>query len=245
MEALRDVCHERTPCGSARADLQERLAGRDEFIGALGHELRNTIAPLVLLADHFEQLTLSSEPQLGSRVTMLSRNLRKLTATIDRLTEVASLRDGKLDLDFAMVDLRDVVDDVARELASDAARAHADLRVYYSTPVQGWWDRRRLKQVLHNLVSNAIRYGDGSPIEIRAQLRGKLAELIVIDQGPGVPVELRDRLFDRFDHRCATKGSGFGVGLFVVKALTEAMGGAVRLDESSDGARFCVSLPRA
>ncbi|MEO8554822.1 MAG: HAMP domain-containing sensor histidine kinase, partial [Kofleriaceae bacterium] len=170
------ACHDRTLCGCGCAALEEQVAARDQFIGDLGRELRNTIAPLVLLADHFEQLAPTTNPQLASRVGMLARNLRKLTSTIDRVTEVSTLRDGNLRLDYELVDLREIVDDVTREAAPDAARAHADLRAYYSTPVQGWWDRTRLKQILHNLVGNAIRYGDGAPIEVRAQISGHDAE---------------------------------------------------------------------
>lgn len=237
------LCQDRTMCGCAV--LEEKLAARDEFIGALGYELRNSIAPLVLLSDHFEQLALSADPQVVARVDTLARNLRRLTGTIDRLTELSALREGRIELDYELVDLRDVIEDVTREAAADAARVNADLRTSYSTPVQGWWDRARLKQILHNLVGNAIRYGDGSPIEIRAQIAGHDAELVVADEGPGIPPELRDHIFDRFDHRACPKGNGFGVGLFVVKALSQAMGGSVRADDTGGrGARFCITLPR-
>lgn len=238
-------CHDRTMCGCGCARLEEKVAARDQFIGGLGLELRNTIAPLVLLADQFEQLAPTTDPQLATRVGVLARNLRKLTSTIDRLTEVSALRDGNIEFDYELVDLRDIVDDVAREAAPDAARANADLRASCSTPIQGWWDRVRLKQMLHNLVGNAIRYGDGAPIEIRAEIAGRDAELVVTDEGPGIPPELRDHVFDRFDRLSCTKGNGFGIGLFVVKALSQAMGGSVRLDDTEGrGARFCITLPR-
>jgi len=239
-----EPCQPRSVCDCGCAALQERLDARDKLIGVLGHELRNTIAPLALLADHFEQLALTTHPQLTSKVSMLSRNLEKLRTTVDRLGEVSSLRAGKLALDFEHVDLRDVLDEVAKELAPKAATAHADLRVYYATPVQGWWDRDRVTQVVRNLLSNAIRYGEGAPIEISTQLSGREAEIVVHDRGPGVHPELREHLFDRFDHKTPTRGSSFGVGLFVVKALVEAMGGSVRLDDTVAGARFCVTLPR-
>lgn len=234
------VCHDRSVCD---CDCAEKVVARDEFIGALGHELRNSIAPLVLLTDHFEQLRVS-DPVLEPRVAMLSRNLKKLTATIDRLTEVSQLRTGKLELDYEHVDLRDVIDDVARELSDDAARAGAEIRVRYSRPVQGWWDRQRLKQLLGNLVTNAIRYADGSEIEIGATSTPDGALLSVTDQGPGIPPDMRDHVFDRFDHRGLPRGNGFGVGLFVVKALSQAMGGSARLEQTPKGARFCITLPR-
>jgi signal transduction histidine kinase len=234
------VCHRRPLCDCGCA---ESIAARDEFIGVLGHELRNTIAPMVLLTDHFEQLKLN-DPHLAGRVAMLTRNLRKLSTTIDRITEVSTLRDGKLELDIKLVDLRDVVDDVAREFAEDARRAGTSIRVTYTSSVQGWWDRARLKQLLGNLVGNAIRYGDGAEVEVSTVLRDTHAELVVHDLGPGIPLEQHEQLFDRFDHRCVTRGNGFGVGLFVVKALCQAMGGSVELDPNAPGARFCITLPR-
>jgi signal transduction histidine kinase len=234
------VCHLRSLCDCGCA---ESLAARDEFLGVLGNELRNSLAPLVLLTDHFEQLTLN-DPHLEGRITMLARNLRKLSTTIDRITEVSTLRDGTLELDIELVDLRDVVDDVAREFADDARRADTSIRVSYASSVQGWWDRARLRQMLGNLVGNAVRYGDGAAIEVSAFVRDANAELVVADLGPGIPLEHHGQIFDRFDHRCVVRGNGFGVGLFVVKALCHAMGGTVELDPSPPGARFCITLPR-
>src|SRR5664279_1710815 len=136
------TCQQRPVCDCGRA---ESIAARDEFIGVLGHELRNSIAPLVLLTDHFEQMSLAHDPQLEARVAMLTRNLKKLSTTIDRITEVSAIRNGQIDLDYKLIDLRDVVDDVARESANDVKRAGATLEINHGRAVQGWWDRARLK----------------------------------------------------------------------------------------------------
>jgi signal transduction histidine kinase len=235
------TCQQRPVCDCGCA---ESIAARDEFIGVLGHELRNSIAPLVLLTDHFEHMSLAHDPQLEARVAVLTRNLKKLSTTIDRITEVSAIRNGQIDLDYELVDLRDVVDDVARESADDVKRAGATLEINYGCAVQGWWDRARLKQMVGNLVANAIRYGDGAPITIATTIHGTTAELTVSDDGPGIPIAQREFVFDRFDHRTETREGGFGVGLFVVKALCHAMGGTVRLDSNTRGARFCIKLPR-
>jgi signal transduction histidine kinase len=235
------TCQQRSVCDCGCA---ESIAARDEFIGVLGHELRNSIAPLVLLTDHFEQMSLGHDPQLEARVAMLTRNLKKLSTTIDRITEVSAIRNGHINLDYELVDLRDVVDDVARDFAEDVKRAGATLEINYGRAVQGWWDRGRLRQMIGNLVGNAIRYGDGAPITIGTTIHGTAAELTVSDAGPGIPIAQREFVFDRFDHRTETREGGFGVGLFVVKALCHAMGGTVRLDSNTEGAHFCIKLPR-
>jgi len=235
------MCQQRSVCECGCA---ESIAARDEFIGVLGHELRNSIAPLVLLTDHFEQLSLGHDPQLEARVAMLTRNLKKFSMTIDRISEVSAIRNGEIDLDYELVDLRDVVDDVAREHADDVKRVGATLDIDYGCAVQGWWDRARLKQIVGTLVGNAIRYGDGAPITIASTIQGTTAELTVRDEGPGIPIAQREFVFDRFDHRTVTRAGGFGVGLFIVKALCQAMGGTVWLDSNTRGARFCIKLPR-
>jgi signal transduction histidine kinase len=136
------------------------------------------------------------------------------------------------------------VDDVAREFGDDLKRAGTTLDINYGRAVQGWWDRARLRQMVGNLVGNAIRYGDGAPITVTATIHGAAAELTVRDEGPGIPVAQREFVFDRFDHRTETREGGFGVGLFVVKALCHAMGGTVRLDSNTRGAHFWIKLPR-
>ncbi len=231
-------------CDLRRADLELQVAARDEFISTLGVELRNSVAPLVLLADHFDRLGVTSDPAITARVAQLNRHVRKLTSTIDRITELSALRAGKIDLSYELVDLQDVLEDVVRDQAGDAVRSGARLHVLRATPVQGWWDRARVKQIVASLVENAIRYGDGAEIELATELRGMDAELVVRDDGPGIPVEQCEFLFERFEHVARSKTGGFGVGLCVVKLLSEAMGGTVRHESGTGGARFCVTLPR-
>ena len=237
-------CQDSTVCERRSADLEHQLAARDEFIATLGVELRNSVAPLVLLADHFDRLKVTTDPAIAARVSQLNRQVRKLTVTIDRITELSALREGRIDLSYELVDLQDVLEDVVREQANDALRSGARLHVVRAPPVQGWWDRARVKQIVANLVENAIRYGDGAEVELATELHGTQAELSVSDNGPGIPIEHREFLFDRFEHAPPHGAGGFGVGLCVVKLLSEAMGGTVTLESGTAGARFCVTLPR-
>jgi signal transduction histidine kinase len=228
-------------------ELTAALAGRDRFISHIGHELRNSIAPMLLLADQFTLL--ASDPRVhanvATRVAMLTRNLNRFISTIDRVAEVTDLRRGKLQLLPESADLGVVVGEVCREASAEAAAAGAELVLEAGEPVVGRWDRDRLKRIASNLVSNAIRYGGGGRVEISIRSAGGDGELVVRDHGPGLAAAALPRLFDCFDYNNGQRTGGFGVGLWVVKTLCTAMRGTVTAcNASGGGARFCVVLPR-
>jgi signal transduction histidine kinase len=230
-------------------ELTTALAARDSFIALVGHELRNSIAPMVLLAEQFTSLAEDPQvsPTMASRVAMLTRNLHKFVATIDRVAEVSDLRRGKLRLDLARVDLVDVVETVCRDAGREAKVAGAELVIDASEPVVGRWDPVRVKQIAANLVSNAVRYGGGGRIELTVRVRDDRAELTVRDRGPGIDPAALPYLFDAFDHGRGGKraAGGFGIGLWLVKTLCTAMNGSVTAENSADGgACFRVMLPR-
>jgi signal transduction histidine kinase len=226
--------------------LLDALAARDNFIAAVSHELRNTVAPLILLAEQFQAVGGSMTPeQLQTKIALLTRNLHKFVATVDRVTEVAQLRDGRLELDFARVDASEVVEYVVSQQQRLADAGGIDLVVRAPYPMVGRWDRTRLVQIVTNLTTNAIRFGVGGEVEIEVASRGADIEISVRDHGPGIAPHELAGIFDRFDHRRSRTAGGFGVGLFIVKTLASAMGGrATAANAPGGGARFSVVLPR-
>jgi len=226
--------------------LARALAARDSFITAVGHELRNSVAPLLLLAEQFESMSKPSPEQLTPKLATLTRNLRKFVATVDRVTEVAQLRNGNFTLELTTVDLAALVGDVTSQLRRLAAAGGVELIVHTPGPMYGRWDRTRLGQIVSNLVHNAIRYGVGGDVEVIVRDIGHArVELSVLDHGPGIAAHELAGIFDRFDHRRARAMGGFGVGLFVVKTLVAAMGGNVTATNAAGGgALFSVVLPR-
>lgn len=229
------------------ARLTAALAARDRFIAAVGHELRNSVAPLMLLADHFEGFAEdpNATSRLPSRVAILTKNLRKFVGTIDRVTEVADLRKGQIDLEISAVDLAGVVRDVTWRLRHEAAAGGVEVVIDASQPAMGWWDRTRVDQVVSNLLSNAIRYAGPGVVTISIRLLESEVELVVRDRGPGIATESLATLFDHLDRATAVQSGGFGVGLFVAKTLVVAMGGTVSAENPTDGgALFRVLLPR-
>jgi signal transduction histidine kinase len=228
-------------------ELTTALAARDSFIALIGHELRNTLAPMVLLAESFGTLAEGSQPpaKLLSRLAMLTGNLNKLISTVGRIIEVADLRRGKLQLEPTTVDLVGLVEEVCREARREAASSAAELVIVTRGPVLGRWDRGRVKQVVANLITNAIHYSGGGRIELAVRDRGADIEIAIEDHGPGICPDLIPQLFDFADQAGSRRSNGFGTGLWVVKALCTAMQGSVTAENcSGGGARFCVALPR-
>lgn len=226
--------------------LANALAARDSFITAVGHELRNSVAPLLLLAEQFEAMSRPSPEQLTPKLATLTRNLRKFVATVDRVTEVAQLRSGSFRLDLSSVDLAALVGDVTSQLRRLAAANDVELIVQTPGPLCGRWDRTQLRQIVANLVHNAIRFGVGGEVEVVVRESGRnRAELCVLDHGPGIAPHELVGIFERFDHQRTRPAGGFGVGLFVVKTLVAAMAGTVTASNASGGgALFTVVLPR-
>lgn len=225
------------------AELTAQLAARDHFIAYVSHELRNSLSPLCLLADQCGALASDAPARsaAAARAAMLSRNLGRLLASITWVAELCDLRRGKLYLEPTAVELTELLGDICRELASDAAAWGAELVIEPGPRVAGSWDRSRLKQLLIGLVSNAIRHAGGR-IELRAAARDGDAELEVRDHGAGIDPGTLPRLFEIEPVR---RSSGFGIGLWMVKTLTAAMRGSVTGANCGDGgARFTVILPR-
>ncbi|MBI3543693.1 MAG: HAMP domain-containing histidine kinase, partial [Deltaproteobacteria bacterium] len=116
-----------------------------------------------------------------------------------------------------------------------------------SGPLRGSWDRLRLEQILTNLLTNAIRYASGQPIEVTMLERGGHAVLEVRDHGPGISAEDQERIFQRFE-RAGKNGvlGGLGLGLYIVRQIARAHGGDVRVESKlGAGASFVVELPGA
>lgn len=227
----------------------ERLAsavrGRDDFISLVGHELRNSIAPLMMLAEQFETSPTGIPP---SRVAVLLRNLRRFVSTVDRVTEVAQIQRGSLDLELAEVDLVTVVKDVIADVEAQARAGNAVFVLDMPPSLKGTWSYARLRQIVCHLVSNAIRHAGGGTIEISVRDTSdgiSSATLTVRDHGPGIPPDQLVDLFDRIERPRSKVSGGLGVGLYVVGSLVKAMHGSVRCDNSLDGgACFSVMLPR-
>ncbi len=129
---------------------------------------------------------------------------------------------------------------------SDEAE-HVGVHLSYKSarPLFGSWDRMRVDQVLTNLLTNAIKYGEGRPVEIEVSNPGARARIVVRDHGIGIAPEHQRRIFERFERAASARHyGGFGIGLWIARQIVEASGGTIAVESAPGaGSTFTVDLP--
>ncbi len=241
---LRDV----TPLVEASEEMRRALRARDEFLSVASHELRT---PLTTLGLQLEGLlrTMSggtADEAVTRRLRVARAQATRLEGLVDRLLDVSRIVGGALSLTLETVDLSEIVLQVADAVRPQAEAVRSPLRVETVPGLVGQWDRRRLEQVLLNILSNALKFGPGKPIEIRTEARAGAAALRVRDHGVGMTAEQMARLFVRFE-RAASECHypGLGLGLWISRQIVDALGGTITVEsQPGEGATFTVLLPR-
>jgi signal transduction histidine kinase len=222
---------------------------RNLFLGMLGHDMRTPLNAIVATAAHLAALNAGG--QVSAAAERLIRSGGSMRALLDDLVDFNRTQLG-LGIKIAPTDI-DLKDELADEL-EQLRRAHADrpLELSVAGDVAGCWDGRRLKQVLRNLVSNAIDYGHRDA-PVRVMLTGADTEvrLEVANQGPCIDPSIQKQLFNPLRRGLAPDAvrehpDGLGLGLFIVHAIVTAHGGSVELRSSGEqgGTTFAVELPR-
>jgi two-component system OmpR family sensor kinase len=232
------------------AELAAAVEARDTFIAVAAHELRNPMQPII---GHIELLLNGIKAgrcppdQVELRLERVQRAMRHYMKRAGVLLDVSRINSGKLQLELEEIDIIALMRDVAADVADAARRAGSPISVTGPDTLPVTWDRLAIEQIVDNLVANAIKYGGGLPIELSAQAHGGDVHVQVRDHGSGIPAADRARVFERFERAVGPgeRRSGFGVGLWLVRQLSEAMGGTVAIgDAPGGGALFTVRLPK-
>jgi two-component system OmpR family sensor kinase len=231
------------------AALRAAVKARDDFISIAAHELRNPMTPLIgqigLLRKSVGNARDTVPPAIARGIERLDVIVRRYMRRTTALLDIARLTSGNFRLQVAMVDASAAVAEVVADFTSFAKTAGSQLSVSSKPNIVGLFDRTALEEVAENLVSNAIKYGRGQPIHVQLSSDDSELCLRVEDHGLGISAENKDRIFVQFE-RLMTGGSstGFGLGLWVVGQLVEAMGGRIEIDgRPGQGSTFTVWLP--
>ncbi len=233
----------------ARAEAEAVSRAKDDFLAMLAHELRNPLSAIVNAVTVLDR-TGSPEPTPVLTRKLITRQATHLARLLDDLLDVARFTRGHIELRTEPVDLRAVI-----ALAVEGQRHRVEgkrQRLAVSVPdepivVEG--DAARLQQVVGNLLNNASKYSPaGGAIRVAAAREGREAVVRVQDDGPGIPAERLDMIFQPFtqvDATLARTEGGLGIGLTLVKRLVELHGGAVYAHSAGpgQGAEFSVRLP--
>jgi two-component system phosphate regulon sensor histidine kinase PhoR len=228
--------------------LKQLESARKEFVANVSHELRT---PLSLIKGYVETLLdgAKDNPEVAAKfLQTIERNADRLKLLIEDLLTISELESGRVKLNLQMVALRPAVDKVLEDLKVRAGGRNMNL--FNRTPELSLRaDSNRLEQVLGNLIDNAIKYGrPNGNVTVSAQTTGDgHAEIMVADDGPGIPRESLERIFERFyrvDKARSREQGGTGLGLSIVKHIVQTHGGKVwAKSELGRGATFYFTMP--
>ncbi|RZL35462.1 MAG: hybrid sensor histidine kinase/response regulator [Rubrivivax sp.] len=233
-----------------QADLQRALKMRDEFMSMVTHELRTPLGVMALEGIMRQQrldkgdLAWFSPERLQSMLDKDARQVRSMTRLIEDMLDISRLQHGMLSIRPRRTDLGEL----ARRVVADFEAQYQQVPLRLSTlpGVVGEWDDSRIAQVLVNLLSNALRYGEGKPVTVDVGLTDAgLARLAVTDEGPGIPQEAQQKIFQQFERLpTSAKAPGMGLGLYISQQFVQAHGGRISVHSApGEGACFEVLLP--
>jgi PAS domain S-box-containing protein len=227
-------------------DAQLAIQLRDEFLSIAGHELRTPLTALLMQLQSLVRFGQIEDGRVVQRLEKAVVSAARLETLIGQMLDVSRITAGRLQLEPEHVSLDALVREVVDQFSELAAEARCEVTLRLE-PVKGFWDRLRLEQVVTNLISNAIKYGKGRPIEIETRRDGADAVLTVTDHGLGIAPEDQQRVFQRFERSRRTREyGGFGLGLWITRSIVEASGGTITVDsQPGQGATFTVRLPPA
>lgn len=228
------------------AQAEAALRARDDFLAVAAHELRSPLHALGLRIAALERLAARSGQ------APLQRELQRTRRSVDRyvrravtLLDLSRLHAGLLQPAPAQVRAADVVRAVVDDYAEEAQFHGAGLHAEAQEDVVGWWDPHMIEQVLANLVSNAIKYGQGTPVSVSVRAYGNAQACFeVSDRGPGIDEADRSRIFEKFERVVSRDAAGFGLGLWIIGRMVAAHHGSIDVaNRSGGGAQFRVLLP--
>src|SRR5271155_1504424 len=231
------------------AELTQAVQARDAFIAIAAHELRNPMTPMLGYVEHI--LSVSRRPESkcpAAIIVALERLANQITEYIKRATtllDISRITAGKLRPELSVVNLSAMIVQAVTRHRAGAERSGCRLESSIEGGVCALLDALAVEQIADNLLSNAVKYGAGEPIEVSLACDGTTARLTVRDHGIGISEEDQARIFGVFERAVTRREEGgFGIGLWVVRNLVDAMHGEIHVTSCpAEGSAFTVTLP--
>jgi PAS domain S-box-containing protein len=218
---------------------------KSDFVSTVSVELRTPLTSIYGFAQTLLREDVAfGEPERRTFLEFIARESERLTAIVDALLNVARLDTGDLNVSLEATDVRRAVETALA--AADDSGLH-QLVAEVDDALAAHADPDKLRQVLDQLVSNAVKYSPaGGTVVVSARKLDDAVEVVVADEGSGVPAAERERIFSKFYKAGDAQGRGTGLGLFIAQGLVQEMGGRIWVDsEEGKGARFAFVLPLA
>lgn len=233
----------------SEARAQAASQAKSEFLAAVSHELRTPLTSIRGFAEVME--TRLEDPRMRRSATLIRKGAEHLNALLTEILDLAKVEAGAMPVQVEPVDLRPLLQGTIDFFSPTAAHKGLDLgfTIAPDVPATVRCDGLRVKQILNNLLSNALKFTEAGSVTVQAERRDDALLLQVIDTGPGIPAHLHEVVFERFrqaDGRVSHEHGGTGLGLALARGLAELMDGRLELASTPGaGSRFTLTLPLA
>lgn len=231
--------------------LQKAIEARDTFLGIASHELKTPLTTLSLQGQINQRIfkkqgvAAFDEARVQKLIETSLVQTERLARLVDDMLDVSRIASGKLTMNTAETDLTALVAETLARFAPQLEAAGCALTARLAPHTRAHVDAFRFEQVVTNLITNALKYAPGQPVEVALQREGDHAVMALRDHGPGIPAGQLGRIFERFERLVPAGGiSGLGLGLHISKEIVEAHGGAIEARSApGEGAVFTVRVP--
>jgi len=221
---------------------------RQEFLSNVSHELRTPLTSIIAFVETLETGAMEDTESCQRFLSIIRKNASRMQGLIDDILELTAIEGGNVSLRAGRVDLYELVEEVCDSLDAKAAAQSVRLENKVGPDVMVYADVRRLEQMLTNLIDNAIKFSrEHSTVSISHE-PGTRDQILVQDNGDGIPAQHLERLFERFyrvDRARSRDMGGTGLGLAIVKHIALLHGGEVTVtSELGKGSTFTIHLPK-
>jgi NtrC-family two-component system sensor histidine kinase KinB len=229
--------------------IRDQDRARTKLVATLSHELRTPLTALALTADLLSRESTNTNSKNGEMIAAIIEECARMRQLTDNLLNLARGEIPAIALQQERLNLTQIAAEVTQRFAIQAREKHVEIEKQLDSVPEIIGDPVKLSWVISNLLGNALRYTpDGGSIQVRALASDQSARLEVADSGPGIPVELRNHIFERFA-QYGENGEGkgaAGLGLAIVKEIVAAHGGRIFVENNNaHGSRFIVEIPAA
>jgi signal transduction histidine kinase/integral membrane sensor domain MASE1 len=228
-------------------EVKAGVAVRDDFLAVAGHELKTPLSALLMQIQSLQR-AVQKDPTtpIADRLAKAARSGLRMERLTNQLLDVSKIAAGKLRLEPEPLDLGEVLREVTARFADSGISENSRVSIQGEAHVDGYWDRLRIDEVISNILSNAIKYGEGKPVEIDLHAEDGEAVLRVADHGIGIDAAHQTKMFQKFERAVSAREyGGFGLGLWITRQIVEHCGGSIQVESATgQGSVFTVRLPR-
>ena len=233
--------------------LQQALKTRSDFMAIASHELKTPLTSLILIVQSMKKNILHGLDEITSKkieraIDQTETQLFRMSRLIDDMLDISRIESGKLILKKENFIISELIYEIAERLMEQIQRSTGSaLKITKLDEAMVSWDRFRIEQVITNFITNAIRYGRGSTIELCVEDKKDQVLISVKDLGSGISEKDRDRIFNLFERGVGPEEvSGLGLGLYISKQIIDAHRGKVWVESKvGEGSTFFALIPKS